>query len=280
MFDVAAVEAGIAGTRFAGGVRHFVRVGSTNQLAVEAAERGEPGRVWVADEQTAGRGRGGHGWHSAAGEGLYLSVLVRPEASAGTAARLPLHTGLAVQAAVLEVTGLELDLRWPNDLMFGERKCGGILVESAAGAGAGAGSGTGGGTLRYAVIGIGLNVNHRGFPGELAGSATSLFLEDSRGESGRRFEREPLAAAILRHMDEELKRLGEARLAERMRAASSWVEGKRVRVGADEPGSEQRGAGGYTGWTRGLDGDGFLKVEGDDGVMRTVYSGGVRAAKE
>ena len=268
MFDVAAVEAGIAGTRFAGRVRHFVRVGSTNQLAVEAAERGEPGGAWVADEQTAGRGRGGHGWHSAAGEGLYLSVLVRPEASAGTAVRLPLHTGLAVQAAVLEVTGLELDLRWPNDLMFGERKCGGILVESAASAGAG------GGRLRYAVIGIGLNVNHAGFSGELAGMATSLFLE-----SGLTFEREPLSAAILRHLDEEMKRLGEPGLGERMRAASSWVEGKRVRVGGDEPGSEQRGAGGYTGWTRGLDGDGFLKVEGDDGVMRTVYSGGVRVAK-
>ena len=262
MFDVGAVEGSIAGTRFATGVKHFAVVGSTNQLAVEAAERGEQDGVWIADEQTAGRGRGGHSWHSATGDGLYLSVLVRPEVPAGMAARIPLHTGLAVRAAVEEATGLMLDIRWPNDLMFGERKCGGILVESSSGAG---------GMLRYAVIGIGLNVGHAGFPAELAGLATSLYLE-----SGREFGREGLAAGILRHLEDELGRVGEAELADRMRAASSWVEGKRVRVGADDDGA----GGGYTGWTRGLDRDGFLHVEDDGGAMRTVYSGGVRAAKE
>ena len=262
MFDVGVVEGAIAGTRFAGGVKHFAVVGSTNQLAVEAAERSEQHGVWIADEQTAGRGRGGHSWHSVAGDGLYLSALVRLDVALGMAARIPLHTGLAVRAAVEEETGLMLDIRWPNDLMFGERKCGGILVESSSGAV---------GMLRYAVIGIGLNVGHAGFSGELAEVATSLYLE-----SGRRFEREGLAASILRHLDHELGRLGDAGLADRIRAASSWVEGKRVRVGGDQEGA----GGGYTGWTRGLDGDGFLKVEDDKGAMRTVYSGGVRSAKE
>ena len=87
--------------------------------------------VWVADEQTAGRGRAGHRWHSAAGEGLYVSVLVRPPLPMRAALKLSLSTGLAVRAAIRESTGLAADLRWPNDLLLGGRKCGGILVETA-----------------------------------------------------------------------------------------------------------------------------------------------------
>ena len=70
VFDLAKVDAEIAGTEFAGRVLHFASVGSTNALALEAAQAGARVGVWVADEQTAGRGRGGHGWHSAAGDGL------------------------------------------------------------------------------------------------------------------------------------------------------------------------------------------------------------------
>jgi BirA family biotin operon repressor/biotin-[acetyl-CoA-carboxylase] ligase len=126
--------------------------------------------------------------------------------------------------------------------------------------------------LRYAVIGIGLNVNHRRFPPSLSALATSLYLE-----SDRHYDREPLLAALLRHMDEEMKELrnswlGAPRnhsLERRFTAASTWVTGKRVKV--DEQG-------GYTGTTRGLDHHGFLQVLGDDGVVRTVLSGGVRSA--
>ena len=94
-FDVAAVEAGIAGTEFAGCVMHFPSVGSTNALAMEAAQAGARGGVWVADEQTAGRGRGGHQWHSAAGDGLYVSALVTPALPMTTALWISLATGLA-----------------------------------------------------------------------------------------------------------------------------------------------------------------------------------------
>ena len=282
-FDLAAVERELAGTGFSSGqIRHFGIVGSTNQLALEAADAGQRQGVWVADEQTAGRGRGGHTWHSAAGDGLYLSALVSPRLPISEARWLPLRTGLAVQAAVREVTGLALDLRWPNDLMFASRKCGGMLVESGSepavpnvpsdwppDAGL---------ALRFAVIGIGLNVRHNAFPPELAHLATSLLLESSR-----LFDREPLVSAILCQLDREGNeaeiswRQGTSGtdVCDRFTAASSWVRGKRVRVGADEAGH-----GGYTGITCGLDPQGFLRVQDDEGQLQLVVSGNVRAARE
>jgi len=263
-FDLASVEQGVLGTRFEGRVKHFAAVDSTNQLALIAAQAGAQWGVWTADEQTAGRGRGGNAWHSAPGDGIYVSALVTPWLPMRYARDLPLAVGLAVRAAVYECTGLELDLRWPNDLMFGDRKCGGILVESASDA-----SGPGTPTLRYAVIGVGLNVRHTGFPADLKSVATSLYVE-----SGREFDREPIIAALLRELDREVAQLGVADdLHERFKAASTWVSGKRVRV------EEREGQpGGYTGWTRGLDPHGFLRVEDDAGNIRTVLSGGVRSA--
>ena len=270
--DLASVEQGLLGTRFAGRVQHFASVDSTNQQALHAAQAAAQWGVWIADEQTAGRGRGGHSWHSAAGDGLYVSALVTPWVPMSYANQLPLRAGLAVKAAVLECTGLELDLRWPNDLMFGDRKCGGILVESASAAPRQGWSLDHGQALKYAVIGIGVNVRQSGFPLELKQIATSLYLE-----SGREFEREPLLTALLRYLDEEVEVMqrefqgshGGVPLQKRFQNGSTWVWGKRVAV------SE---GGGYTGWTRGLNANGFLQVEDDQGQVRTVLSGGVRSA--
>ena len=78
----------------------------------------------------AGRGRGDHGWISVAGEGLYVSVLLRPQIPASRLALLPLAAGLAAAEAIRTVSGLDVDLRWPNDLLIGPRKAGGILVEA------------------------------------------------------------------------------------------------------------------------------------------------------
>lgn len=257
-WNAAAVEDGLAGTRFAGKVTHLATTGSTNTLAIEAAQSGEPeGMVWVADEQTAGRGRGGHGWHSAAGDGLYVSVLLRPRMVLAEALWLSLATGLAVQTAVEEVTGTTPDIRWPNDMMLNGKKFGGILAETSASADA----------LRYAVIGIGLNVQHAAFPPELREIATSLHLE-----TGQKWPREALLMALLRALDREIDRLeaGDATLLERFSRASSWVRGKAVQVGEDD------GQDGYTGMTEGLDARGFLLVRAAGGSLRTVLSGGVR----
>jgi BirA family transcriptional regulator, biotin operon repressor / biotin---[acetyl-CoA-carboxylase] ligase len=266
-FNLADVATALAETVFAAQVQHLRSVGSTNVLALDAAQAGAPhGCVWVADEQTAGRGRGGHEWHSAAGDGLYVSVLLRPQMALLDALWLSLATGLAVRSAIAVVTGLAADIRWPNDLLVGGRKCSGVLVETSVVAS----QSDAPAMLRYAVIGVGINVNHEDFPVDLADIATSL-----RRESGRAWAREPLLVEFLRALESETDLLeAELRrastgpgLLERFAAASSWVRGKRVRV--DE-------GGGYTGVTDGLDTRGFLRVAGDDGVLHTVLSGGVR----
>ncbi len=231
-----------------------------------AAQDGACEGVWVADEQTAGRGRGGHGWHSAAGDGLYASALVMPGVPAARALWISLATALAARAAISRASGLTVDIRWPNDLMLSGRKCGGILVESAIPAV----RENAPGTMRFAVIGVGINVNHESFPGDLCDVATSL-----RREAGREIAREELLVALLESLDGELQRLEaetteRPNLLDRFEAASSWVRGKRVRVGE---------ADGYTGVTAGLSPEGFLLVGGDDGRQHTVLSGGVRELK-
>jgi BirA family biotin operon repressor/biotin-[acetyl-CoA-carboxylase] ligase len=180
---------------------------------------------------------------------------------------LSLATGLATQAAIGTATGLTSDIRWPNDLLIGNKKCGGILVETSAIAS----QSDAPAMLRYAVLGVGINVNHHSFPAELDSLATSL-----QRESGKPWAREPILIEFLRALEREIalleaelrKNSTETSLLDRFTAASSWVRGKHVSV--DE-------AGGYTGVTDGLDARGFLRVAGDDGVLHTVLSGGVRA---
>jgi BirA family biotin operon repressor/biotin-[acetyl-CoA-carboxylase] ligase len=259
--DVTAVNRALVGTRFAGKLQHFASAASTNTLLLEAAAASAPeGTVYVADEQTGGRGRGGHTWHSAPGDGLYVSALVKPSLHLRDALLLSLAAGLAAGNASRETNGVNIDIRWPNDLLVLEKKLGGILVETAVEPGHDA-------LLRYAVIGTGINVHHQQFPDELRELATSLRLA-SRQNAGR----QALLVALLRALDHELTLLetNAPDLLERFAELSTWVRGKRVRV------PEQ---GGYTGRTVGLDERGFLLVDCDDGVRRTVLSGGVRATE-
>ena len=253
----------LQGTAFAEKIQVFPAVESTNTYAVQQAQKGAlHGSVYIAEEQTAGRGRGAHTWHSEPFAGLYVSFILRPQMAPSDALWLSLATGLAVQAAVENVTAMAPDIRWPNDLLFENRKFGGILTEMNAD----------NDRVRYAVVGIGMNVNHGQFPEELRGLATSLRLE-----SGRLTALNELAIAILQSLDVELKRLMQpetfaqttASILKRLEKKSSWIRGKRVSV------SE---GGGYTGVTAGLDQLGFLRVATDAGT-RTVLSGGVREAK-
>ena len=264
--NIAIVRSALVGTRFARGLQHFASVDSTNAMLLEAAAAGAPeGTVFVADEQTAGRGRGGHSWHSSPGDGLYVSILAKPALQLNDALWISLATGLATQHAIRGCTGLITDIRWPNDLLLSGKKCGGILVETAIDRDREDQQAT---TLRYAVIGVGVNINHPIFSEELAPLATSLRLV-----SGKQLSRSNLLVALLRALDSELTLLEdpsaqrEKDLLTRFAEASSWVRGKRVSV------PEQ---GGYTGVTAGLNERGFLLVAGDDGVVRTVLSGGVR----
>ena len=195
-FDLDDLHRRLAGTPFAGKVRHFPTIDSTNTFAMREAEQGqESNTVYLADEQTAGRGRGAHDWHSAAGSGLYVSILLRPQIAPADILWLSLAAGLAVQAAVRDVTSLAPDIRWPNDLLLSRRKLGGILTELNAEVT----------RVRHSVIGIGLNVHQPSFPPELAEVATSL-----RIETGKDWSRQELLIALLLRLQEEIERLSAA----------------------------------------------------------------------
>lgn len=253
-------------TIFSGNIHCFPQAESTNALALAAAQSESPaeGAAFLADEQTAGRGRGGHSWHSEPGTGIYCSFLLRPPMSPTDALWLSLVAGIAVHDSVREATGLQPDLRWPNDLLLHEKKFAGILTEMSSETT----------RVQHAVIGIGINVNQERFPHELGGSATSLRLE-----SGRPWPRLDLVAALMRAVDREYRGLlrimsGPVRtpnlrfepIIKRVESRSSYAHGKPVHVDED---------GGYNGITDGLDPRGFLRVRTDRG-LRIVVSGGVR----
>jgi BirA family transcriptional regulator, biotin operon repressor / biotin---[acetyl-CoA-carboxylase] ligase len=198
-----------------------------------------------------------------------VSVLLRPQLAPTDALWLSLAAGLAVQNAVRQVTSLEADLRWPNDLLLGKKKFCGILTElNAENPQRRADAAT---RVRYAVAGIGINVHQAGFPAELRGIATSLQIE-----TGREWPRQELLVALLQSLENEVSALTESTqqaaqsICRRLEAGSTWIRGKRVRVEEREDGE-----GGFAGVTEGLDARGFLRVRTPDGI-RTVLSGGVR----
>jgi BirA family transcriptional regulator, biotin operon repressor / biotin---[acetyl-CoA-carboxylase] ligase len=143
---------------------------STNRVALELAEAGaEDWTVIAADQQTAGRGRLGRSWASAPGKALLLSVILRPAVEPPRAALLSLLAGWAMVTACPSLPAGAVRAKWPNDLVVGERKLGGILSELNAE----------GDRVRHVIIGVGVNVSMRpeDFPEEVRGSATSLALE-------------------------------------------------------------------------------------------------------
>ncbi len=154
--------------------------GSTNSdLAAAARDGAAAGLVLVAEEQTAGRGRLGRSWTAPARSGLTFSVLLRPVAAPSRLGWLPLLAGLAVAEAVNAVAGLDVRLKWPNDVLVVERKLGGILAERVGGA---------------VVLGFGLNVSATA--AELPGpAATSLVVEGAACT-----DRDPVLRAVLRRL--------------------------------------------------------------------------------
>lgn len=224
---------------------------------MEAAAAGAPdGTVFLAEEQTAGRGRGNHTWHSARSAGIYCSVIFRPSLPPADVLTLSLAAGLAVRTAVEEVGNAKADLRWPNDLLLNNQKFCGILTEMTAEAT----------RVRHVVVGIGINVNHTSFPASLQGEAMSLRLA-----TGTEWSRVELTAALLKSLDREYKLLlsgadGRESILSRFSEASSYVRGMNVHVQEN---------GGFDGVTDGLDSRGFLQVRTAQG-LQTVLSGTVR----
>jgi BirA family biotin operon repressor/biotin-[acetyl-CoA-carboxylase] ligase len=250
----------LRGTIFDDELHHFYKIGSTNTAAMSAAAEGAPeGSVFLAEEQTAGRGRGANIWESARSAGIYCSVVLRPALVPADVLVMALAAGLAVRTAIQQVDSrMTPDLKWPNDVLIAGKKVCGILSEMNAEAT----------RVRYIVVGIGINVNHASFPQELEGEATSLHLA-----TGHDWSRVELTAALLKSLDQEYRLLttgtdARSSILRRFAERSTWVQGKPVRV--EENGSSIEGT------TEGLDDRGFLQVRTAQG-LRTILSGTVRA---
>jgi len=249
-------------------IEYYASVDSTMRIAATL----ESGAVVLAEEQTAGLGRHGHAWHSAAGSGIYCSLVLRPSPV------LTLALGLATVEAIGKACGIACDLRWPNDVMVADRKVAGILVQLAG---------------AKAIAGIGINVNHTSFPPELGSVATSLLHArtgalppthenagyppaqlDAQGggtdtSSRPPLPREPIIAALL-HAAAEYLAYDTPAILRLFSQASSYAAGRRVEV--QQPDGVIRGV------TAGLNPEGFLVVRQDDGTDTLIIAGGVRAA--
>ncbi len=241
-------------------VIHYFRIDSTNSAALELGAQAAPhGTVVIAEEQTAGRGRLGRKWYSEKSRGIYASIILRPPLAPATAPILTLLAGVAAHSAVRAATGLSGDIRWPNDLMINGKKVCGILTEMRAEVD----------RLHMVVLGIGINVNQISMPDELREIATSLALE-----GGRYYSRLHLLAELLRDIERYYHMLlneGSAAILREWSAASSYAEGKRVRVKAS--GDD------YSAVTSGLDAGGALKVCRDDGRQELLVAGEITELK-
>lgn len=236
-------------------IERFECVDSTMTIAAKLAAEGcASGTIVVADQQTAGIGRHGRTWISEKGVGLYTSIVLRLPVEARALPVVMLALGLATQEAIAHVASLAPDLRWPNDVLLGGRKCAGILAQLEGDA---------------VIAGIGINVTQTGFPPSLATPATSLLL------AGARVDREDLLLALADAVDRCCRILvedGADAILRMFEACSSFACGRRVRV-------EQMG-GAIEGITEGLDASGFLLMRQDDGELTTVLTGGIRSAAE
>jgi BirA family biotin operon repressor/biotin-[acetyl-CoA-carboxylase] ligase len=233
----------------------LTETGSTNDIAREQGRRGAAaGFLAAAARQTRGRGRLGRAWDSAAGLGLYVSLLLRPALAARDAGRLSVLASVSAADAVETLTGRRPQIKWPNDLLLDGRKLAGLLIETEPA----------GAMLAFAVIGIGINIGHEAadFPPELQATATSLRLA-----IGRLYRRADLLVALLRAFE---RRLAEPFETTRQAwAASSLTLGQQVTL------STLRGT--RHGQAIGLDETGALLLRDASGAIEPVTAGDMQA---
>ena len=182
------ITQGLKARYLRGPIHYFAVLPSTNDLAKELGAQGAPeGTLVVAEGQSRGRGRLGRSWESPAGLGLYVSLLLRPPLPPTEMPALTLTAAVAAVRALSRAAGVAPGIKWPNDLLLGGRKLGGILTEMETEAD----------RIRHLVVGLGLNINNRSFPPELDAIATSLAREQ-----GRPFPRLPILRAWLEEFEE------------------------------------------------------------------------------
>ena len=234
-------------------VLRFESLPSTNTELARLASEGAPeGVSVVAEEQTAGRGRLQRAWSSLKGAGLYFSILLRPTIPQNCWPLITFMAALAVGDALRGACELETDIKWPNDILSGERKICGILAEAID---------TPGG--RAVILGIGINLTENAYPPELANLAISV-----SEATGGAPDREQLLAALLTALSHWYSQLNEpGQIVDAWSNRSSYALGKLVQV--------SNGDDVWQGTTAGVEPDGALRLRTSSGDIKLVRAGDV-----
>jgi BirA family biotin operon repressor/biotin-[acetyl-CoA-carboxylase] ligase len=242
-------------------IRVFKETASTNDTIEKLARDGVgEGVVVFAESQSRGRGRLGRSWSSPPGKGLWFSVLLRPSLRPLETTRLTVAAATAIRRAIRTSTGLETDIKWPNDLLIKGRKVAGILTELSAETD----------RVRYVVLGVGIDVNQTAsdFTGELSKVAGSLRLA-----GGQRVDRAALAAEVLRELDRDYFRVCNGQF---QAVAEEWESGcstlgrtVRIRIGGRQ----------VVGRAESLDPDGALLVRTEHGHLECITGGDLTLEK-
>ncbi len=242
-------------------IRVFEETTSTNDVIEKLARDGvKEGVVVFAESQTKGRGRLGRKWTSPTHKGLWFSILLRPELSPQETTQLTVASATALRRAIKNVAGISAEIKWPNDLLIGEKKVVGILTEMSAEVD----------RVRHVILGIGVDVNQDAaeFPPELRKIATSLKVE-----AGKEICRAELATEILRELDFDYARICGGKFAQ---VADEWETGC-LTIGKNV--SVQMGARQIRGCAEALDDDGALLVRTEHGHLERVIGGDVTLEK-
>jgi BirA family transcriptional regulator, biotin operon repressor / biotin---[acetyl-CoA-carboxylase] ligase len=249
------------GTRIIGrNLYHFYDVDSTNSFAgrlIAHRRRIPEGTVIIAESQSAGRGRLGRSWYSEREAGIYFSMMLFPKAPPSLAPLFTLGTAVAMHNAVERYSGLDIDIKWPNDLLVGEKKFCGILSEIQAEVD----------LVKTMIVGVGLNANQERLPDDIAGRATSLRIASGRIQS--RIE------ILLEFFEEfeniylDFERKGPRRIIDQWTRFSSFANGRKIEI--------HDGVRKISGVTCGLNPLGALRIEQKGGRIEEVYSGDVAA---
>ena len=234
---------------------HLEECDSTNRIGKELANKGaSEGVLIVAEKQTQGRGRLGREWFSPPGEGIYVTMVLRPALPPSEAPKITLLTGVALAESLRASAGVHAKIKWPNDILLGKKKLAGILTELSAEVDA----------VNYVLIGVGVNVNTRSFPPELEETATSLLIE-----TGESFSRVSLVKDFLGRFEGyyfESQDRGFEEVLQRWNKMSDTL-GKQVRVVS--------GGTTYAGEALGVDKGGALLLKKKKGELIRLVSGDV-----
>ena len=243
-------------TKWAGKTVHFARETDSTNLWIKrlAKEGASEGTLALAEFQSAGRGRLGRSWEVPEGTSVMMSILLRPKFEPQYAPTLTLVMGMAVAKAVKSL-GFDVSIKWPNDVVVSHKKICGILTEM----------GVRDGKIDYAVIGVGINVNIREFPEEMADKATSLYLE-----SGREFDRSQIPGLVMEAFEEYYEKFAAtcdlSGLKEEYESIlANYNQPVRV-LDPKEP---------FEGVALGITSTGELRVRKEDGTIAEVHSGEV-----